>query len=196
LKAVAAGLAYIIENGTLRIIDVRDPLEPAQASTYQPPEPATSVDVTGVGNFTYLLSNAGMYILDVSDPTSPEEVGFKGLPVGNLFAVREYLYLPVPGMGSYTMSVYEISNPVLPKRIGYGYFPPLRQFSIQGDYIYSGGALGLYVIHLEPPEPTAVTLGPLQASSQGAAMPIAALGLAAMALLALRGWHVFQRRVP
>jgi hypothetical protein len=159
LKAVDNGLAYVIQNGALRIINVRNRSTPAQASIYSLPASTMAQDVTGVGNFAYLLGGEGMTILNVSDPTAPEEAGFYPLAeLGNLFAVEGTLYLHVQGTGSSELHVYDISNPIIPRRVGYNLFPPLLYFSVQDDYIYSGGALGLYALRFEPAPPLAVML--------------------------------------
>jgi hypothetical protein len=187
LKAVDNGLAYVIQDGALRIINVRNPSAPAQASSYSLPESTMIEDATGVGDFAYLLGGEGMTILDVSDPTAPEEANFYPLTeLGNLFAVEGTLYLNVPNTRSSELHIYDIGNPVNPRRVAYNLFPPLLYFSVQDDYIYSGGAFGFYVIHFEPAGPTSVTLGDLDASHGGSITLFAVLGASLVALATLR----------
>jgi len=88
---IQANYAYLNTGPTLTILDISDPLHPAQVGSTELPEPegpgfprAFVSDIYVADGYAYVAAyESGLRIIDVSDPTAPLEVGVYQPPLRN-----------------------------------------------------------------------------------------------------------------
>jgi hypothetical protein len=110
-------------------------------------------DVAMSGNYAYIASGAasGLRVLDLSDPTAPVEIGYAintdschGVEAWSADKVRfsgDYVYvLYYDGTWAgvnYRLYVYDVSDPNVPRQMGYTCLPDLcTDLFVEGDYAY------------------------------------------------------------
>ena len=77
---VSGALAYVADGDSgLYIVNVSNPVAPAEVGSYD--TPGRAYDVVVNGSYAYVADGSnGLYILNVSDPAAPSEVGFYDTP--------------------------------------------------------------------------------------------------------------------
>lgn len=114
---VANSVAYLIQGGILRLIDVHDPANPRSLSSLYTGDYASNVAVTQ--GFAYVSTFGGIQVVDVRDPTKPTLLGLientgssgvRGLSIvdGLAYLVSGSLSGGVPNS---RLKVIDISNP-------------------------------------------------------------------------------------
>jgi len=104
--------AYIAVSNGLKIVDISDPFEPAEAGFVETPQYGRVVDVSG--DYAYYVCNEGFYVMDVSEPAEAEVVGTLDTPVyGTEIKVQgDYAYVSTGSW--YDFVVIDVSDPALP----------------------------------------------------------------------------------
>jgi hypothetical protein len=145
-------------SGGLKVLDVSDPAHPLEVSSYDLPNSASGLTVTG--GYAYVLWKAedyyhyhewgGMKILDVSNPAVPVEVGSidysgdDGAPLGMTitngygYVVADYLY------------TYDLTDPTAPVLVDTSRYSG-KDIAVFGDYAYVVGCCGLLTMSLADP---------------------------------------------
>jgi len=154
--AVEGNYAYVAcGRGGLRIVDIADPLQPAEAGFY----PAWGGDYDGVvvrGGYAYVSSfSTGVYVIDVSSPTAPAEMGFYELhtePPGRTLGLAvegNYLHLLLRGGGDYAWHIINVKDATTPIFAGsYGGLTALA-VAVAGDFAYiAAERLGVRVMDI------------------------------------------------
>lgn len=111
---VAGNHAYVVNGKAgLQVIDVSDPKDPHIAGSYDTPDYARDVCVSG--NYAYVADETAFRVIDVSDPINLTEAGFcttdGGVCVREVYVDGNYAY--VSGL-----RVIDISDPKNPKDAG------------------------------------------------------------------------------
>jgi hypothetical protein len=105
--------AYIIEGGSLTVLDIQDPeaiLVAGRSDFFS--EIDLSLEV--LGNFAYAGGEYGLHIIDISNPTGVFEAGFYNSPVKGLAVQEGYAFLS----DWEGLSVVDISDPTNPFKVG------------------------------------------------------------------------------
>ena len=156
MRVVVSGVyAYIADgNSGLRIINVADPMRPAEIGFYDTPGIANDVVVSGT--FAYLADDFyGLRIVDVSDPTHPREVGAWSGTALCVALAGSYAYV-----GTWDgMHVIDVSNPASPQHTGFiGTIRGVFGLAAAGHYAYAGTPRnagdyhkGLWIIDVSDP---------------------------------------------
>ena len=134
--AIDGDYLYIAHlSSGLRILDISNPIAPAEVGVYDVPTACLGVAVRE--GYAYLAhGNGGLRIVDVHDPESPIETGVCDLPDAAIrVAIREnYAYVADNSAG---LRVVDVSSPFDPVEVGS--CPTLGEASdvaIQGEYLY------------------------------------------------------------
>lgn len=172
------------------------------------------------GHYAYLLTyadfddeseqfaGAALHLLDISDKSAPREVSryeIEGIAT-QVKVAGNYAYIVKANEANAQygdqwsgagVEIVDISQPATPKRAGlFDDLFEVEAFAIEGSKIYlSGGSYGLFVLDFAPPEPSAVTLGPLQAHSRDIAAPVAMIVVWVLGVVALHRWHTLWQQV-
>ena len=124
IEYVSGDYAYL-SSGLLTVVDISDPTSPEIVSSYDLPEKAYGVQVSGSYAYvTYVIpeccgyfGGAGLLVIDISDPTAPVTVGSYDTP-GNAFDVYvsgNYAYVAAGQAG---LQIIDISDPASPTFAG------------------------------------------------------------------------------
>jgi len=114
--AVVDGVAYLADNGGLRVIDVTDPTKPLEVvSVPDSTEVATRLAVAN--GYAYLAGSRGVVVLDVRDPTSPQEATVVGSSTELDIAVNGQYVYATDFSGSGALNVYDVSEPGAPRAV-------------------------------------------------------------------------------
>lgn len=149
--AVAGDYAYVVD-GQLRVIDVRDPVNPIEVGSYDTPGIATDVVVSG--GYAYVTDDyAGLWILDVSDPAILTAAGFYNTPgiASGVDLAGTYAYV---ADGTSGLRVIDVSDPAKPIEVGFTYVISneyMRDVAVAGDYAYVAAGMYLRVIDVSDP---------------------------------------------
>lgn len=114
--ALSGNYAFVGDvHGSIRVVDVSDPANPAVVRSYQTAGQIFGLQV--IGNYLYVASLFnGLEILDVSNPTAPVRVGL--YPARLIFAahvVGAYAYVVNGDTG---LEIIDVSDPYSPVRVG------------------------------------------------------------------------------
>lgn len=136
--AVSDGLAFVLSEESLRVIDVKDPVSPVEVSAeFWPFETATGLAVAdGYAYITTISNYPGARVFDVRTPTSPKLVGwidgaFTDVAVsGSLAALSRTSNL-------FGLWIYDVSDPSSPAEIGHSETPghPLH-IAVSGNHAF------------------------------------------------------------
>ena len=158
--SVSGGYAYLTdttdtldtETGGLLVIDVSDPKNPKQVSSFPTAGYANGVSVSG--GFAYVAVNGlGLRVIDVSDPKSPHVTStfITTHDVNSVSVDGGYAYL---ADGSDGLQAVDVSDPKNPQKVGfYGTGDEAYSVSVSGEYAYvADGKAGLRVIDVSDPK--------------------------------------------
>ncbi|MCB0200206.1 MAG: hypothetical protein KDI03_09045 [Anaerolineae bacterium] len=158
------GYAYLAaESSGLLIFDVSNPQRPELVSQMTFPEAAVDsprVNVTAidfVGEYVYVLVQGDypyfIAILDVSDPAAPKVlrrfVPESELNPWDIVVHGQHAFL---NGGFRYLDVVDVSDPLAPRLMGSADIPGgLRQYVVDGNYVYVGGGENISVIDVADP---------------------------------------------
>lgn len=110
--AVAGGTAYLAA-GVLKILDVRDPSQPAEIGSLELPYRAHAIAVSG--HMVFVAAFDTLFIVDVESPAHPVVVGsfapYNGTGMARVAALGTMVFA-ADGMSTYLLDVSEPSAPV------------------------------------------------------------------------------------
>ena len=129
-------------EGTLRSIDISDPLNPVPDPTGYPSTSGAHFEDTVVGDYLYAATWEGVMIYSLADPTAPPWQGLAGQYIHSL-DVQDDLLVAYTGefnSSNGALHFFDISDPTAPVYLsqsswlmGYG------GVDLAGDYAYAGG---------------------------------------------------------
>ncbi|MCX6640407.1 MAG: hypothetical protein NTW14_08010 [bacterium] len=137
---VLGNYAYEAEHTMgLRVIDVSDPSSPIGVGLCG--DYGYAVDVAISGNYAYVADFSwGLMVVDISNPYSPVQVGSCGPPGGYNVGVAvsgDYIYAVASGPVYSYMSIFDVSNPVIPEISGFYPTPGGAQdIAVSNNYAY------------------------------------------------------------
>ncbi|MBL4699164.1 MAG: hypothetical protein JKX70_10060 [Phycisphaerales bacterium] len=153
---VADGRAYLSTDGSVEVIDVADPANPAYLGTYSILNAHNTQTIDDIG---YVASGDGLHILDVSNPGTPE-VGF----VETVGAARSvvvdrglaYIADAIFNQSSLTsgLRIVDVSDPTAPELIGsINLIGPTWDLVVDQDLVYTAdGYFGFHIVDVSQPE--------------------------------------------
>ncbi|MEM8531094.1 MAG: beta-propeller domain-containing protein [Chloroflexota bacterium] len=130
--AVDGGYAYIGEGAGLRIVDVRDPSEPA--SVVYLPLPGIPNDIQIGNGYAYIASDAGLQIIDVRDVTRPTIVS--NLHLGTSYNLHVVDNLAYVAAGRNGLQIVDVGTPTNPAIVGSYRGRAVLDVQVEGDYAY------------------------------------------------------------
>lgn len=152
-----------LNHRKLLTVDISDPANPVMVDELHLTD---SYDVNlsppqKKGNYLYIPGlDDGFFIVDISNPTHPDLANTYQLPIPNVVGAkspedvwdleirRDYLVL----MASFSMQVFDISDPINPQLIQYEpYYGPNIRFDIEGNYIYTASNYGFGIFEMNLP---------------------------------------------
>ncbi|MCX7835423.1 MAG: T9SS type A sorting domain-containing protein [bacterium] len=147
---VVGNYAYVINDRTLQILDVRKPNCISVVGSLNLIYPATCLSV--VGSSVYVGTSRGLALVDVNNPAHPTQIGFYRTNhcITNLTASENRVYLTCDELWFLVINVTNPSNPV---RMGSWNLPnEIDQITVQGQHVYLiGYSAGLRVISVQNP---------------------------------------------
>jgi heat shock protein HslJ len=152
LETVVDDYAYIVQTihtPGLRIVDVSNPVAPAEISFYSPPGLVDVRNITVSSDYAYLIDQSkGLQVIDISNPAEPTPLGLYAQPaLGNIWGQHDqYLYLGDERGG---VRVVDVSDPLAPSELG-SYAPPEGQriLAVLDDHAYVTAGAGVQIIDL------------------------------------------------
>ncbi len=147
---------YIGTQGSLRILDITDVLNPTEVGVYLLPQRDTNLKGLDVsGNYVFLGRSDGVFqILDITDPTNPRPLGSYS-PCGtieDLVVSGDYCYMV--DYNSYDLTIMDISDVNNPTLIATFTLPDYNSSGIMvlGNYAYIANQFdGLYIVDITDP---------------------------------------------
>ena len=156
------GYLYYADGDVLHIIDVSDPQNPEEVSTYG--DDQNFLDIVLKDNYAYLAdykssfgSEEGLRIINIEDPVNPSEVKFIQIENPNEFELNgKYLYLICNNLSSIenTFYIIDIEDPAEPivNEIDLG-IDWLSSICLNGKYVYvigrdSNGNKSLFAVDI------------------------------------------------
>jgi hypothetical protein len=140
--------AYLVGwGGSLDIIDVSDPLNPAYSGSHSTQGSALSIFLRG--GYAYIGEYNHFEIFDITDPAAPHQVGYYGYPpypacVTGISVAGDHAYAASNGCGQFCLhawcylDIFDISDPGAPELVSslsvYAEGP--FDVSVAGDYAY------------------------------------------------------------
>jgi hypothetical protein len=152
---VSGNYAYVAnDHYGLQIIDITDPTNPTFKGSYDAPNQAYDVAVSG--NYVYLAS-FDLQIIDISDPSNPIFISSYGTPyikVAGVAISGDYAY--IVGGTSTGLQIIDITDPANPTFKGTCDEPYLsKKVLIFENYAYIAEPSGLLIIDVtDPSNPT------------------------------------------
>ena len=116
--AVQGDYAYVADwaSDDLKIIDVRNPSNPALTGSLDLNDNPNGYYITVQGNYAYVVDRSNdLKVIDVSNPESPALAGFLNIAVPLSVAVQDSLAYVVGALG---LEVIDVSSPASPSKIG------------------------------------------------------------------------------
>ena len=157
---------YIGTGGAVIIVDVTDPSNPQEISSYVTPDAVMKLFKDD--HYLYIANRkAGLRIIDVSDPFNPVEIGSNDTEnTSDIFVSYPYAYLVAGG----DLRIVDISDPTNPVVVGIGIL--INEFSPWGVYVIDNYAYialsgGLQIFDVSDPS-TPVELGLSRTEQAGA----------------------------
>jgi hypothetical protein len=143
---------FLLENQSMHVLNVSDPLDIQMVTSYANPRRADVRHIQVKGNHAYILDAlTGFGVLDISDPANPFSVFSENTkPYINwssrLLVEGDYLY----EKKSEVFIVHDISNPAAPQEISrfVDEYPYFRNFDIHGNYAYFVHFKGFKIINM------------------------------------------------
>lgn len=139
---VRDGLAYcVMRAGGLAIFDVRNPVSPVQAGSYD--TIGATVDVAVSGNLAYVVNwPAGLQVIDISNPANPRLVGgydrgydTKG-PALAVEVLGGFAYVACGFAGLLVLDIHDRATPQLVGELDVGGYA--EDVAVSGRYAYVG----------------------------------------------------------
>ncbi len=152
--SVSGSSAYLVDRPSkLKVVDVGDPFNPEQISTFALPGHVEGVVVSG--DYAFLASGAsGMHVVDVSDPSAPMQVaqvetqGYAGAIAmdGNHVCVTT-------NHGPEGMEVFDVTDPTVPVSVGFvrQRHGPYRDVEISSGIAFIPDERGLSALDISDP---------------------------------------------
>ena len=128
----------------LKIIDVSNPLIPAEAGSYASAGSGTAFNVKVRSNYAF-LSGSELRIIDISNPASPNEAFSYLYSCQELALSGDYAYLGAAGL-----RVIDISDLNNPAEAGYYYNDLGSAVAVSGNYAFMPGSLYILKNTLAP----------------------------------------------
>lgn len=122
--AVSAGLAFVLSEESLRVIDVADPVSPVEVSAEFWPG-ATAHGFSVADGYVYIATRSSsprLRVMDVRTPSSPEWVGYIDGDFTDVAVSGGLVYLS--GIGNPAgLWIYDVSDPASPTEVGFSESP-------------------------------------------------------------------------
>lgn len=176
--AVAGGLAYLIVEGSLVVLDISDPTAPAKVGSYE----VGANDVAVDGGYVYLAAGGGLQILSLAEPGDPQLVGLlEEYDKGNRVAVaddtvymtvQEELCSPTGCFIHSRLMVIDVNDRTQPRRLARIDYFAASDLVIDGRRLYAAGDDVQILDISQPEQPVTISL----AASPGYAAQIAVAG--------------------
>jgi heat shock protein HslJ len=152
LETVVDDYGYIVQTINtpgLRIVDVSNPVAPAEVGFYSPPGLVDVRDIAVAGDYAYLINpGKGLQVVDISNPAELTPLGFYAQPASSHIWGKhdQYLYLSDERGG---VRIVDVSNPLAPTELG-SYVSPEGQriLAIWDGYAYVTAEAGVQIIDL------------------------------------------------
>lgn len=138
--------------GDFCVVNISEPLNPSISGTFDIPDIATGVYVSG-SNAYIAGGGSGLHVIDVSDPSNPELAGTFGTSNRPLKVAVSGNYAYVTSSAYGTFEVFDISSPESVEVAGLVDTPGAAgKFKTSGDYAYvADRESGLQVIDISDP---------------------------------------------
>ena len=144
---VAGNYAYVPSRTGLRVIDVKNPLNPEIVGSVD--SPMQTGGIYAAGNFAYIMAKEALRIVDISDPRSPRIMGNLEPTIhdrqwedGNIYVRSHYAYVATRSDGLYVISVEDPENPEIVGNVDYSGMAEAKNVHVVGDYAYVVGVQG------------------------------------------------------
>ena len=148
---VSGDKLYIPEWGIgLWALDISNPRAIKTSSIFGTWYPNAEVEVNG--NYAYLHDEGRLHILDLSDLTDVQEVGVceTSISVWDMVADDQNVYM-VSEPFSQGLFIADVSDPGNPDLVGSYLITSTNAVTINGDYVFVTGGLGLHILDASEP---------------------------------------------
>ncbi len=155
--AISGNYLFSYELGTdstLQVIDISDPLHPADVSFLTVPA-HNEGNVSVSGQFLAIAAvDSGLWVVDISDPANPQVVGnLRTLTPEDVAVSGNYVFATEAGNGK--VQVVDVSNPAAPTLVATVDLPRPEAIAVQGNYAYvavnSYPNIGLQILDVSDP---------------------------------------------
>lgn len=135
---VADGLAHVTGHNYWGILDVREPMQPKELWTWEPPSNSGNpCNVALDGSIAYVGGGwTGLHVFDIADPENPELIGGFDTPhwIVGMAVADDALYITMGEGGLMALDVRDPARPLLLDRLDLPGFA--SDLSIVGDMLY------------------------------------------------------------
>jgi hypothetical protein len=160
--------AYLVDSGTLGIVDISDPAIPrlvSQSYLGGSGPYGSPIDVDVEDGYAYVAcGHGGLRIVDVSDPLAAQQVGRISTPSAAthvaVSGTNAYVGASVPAGGE--TYVIDVSDPRLPRAIGMT-GAPAATVAVADSVLFVAGAGGVHILPTQCDVPVPVELSSLHA---------------------------------
>ncbi len=153
--AVQGDFAYVGENGSMCIVDIRNPTDPVRRGTL--PLPGRVLDIEVQGDYAYLdVDDIAMQIVNITAPDAPTLAGSIGTTVTGLLAVDGnlvYMVRYLPARGRNGIVVIDVTNKMAPVWLHSQYIDGFTVNSLtkKDNYLYFGAKGEFIVLNVTTP---------------------------------------------
>jgi len=159
----AAGSYAFLASGDLRILDISDPTNPTEVSSFDAPSYISCL--ARAGQYVYLAergwwdgsqyAGGGLRIIDVSNISSPEQVGYLSMPglAEGVAVTGEHVYLAYRDEGLRIINVSDPTNPVQVGSLASQEWYQYQDVTTDKHYVYwlTGWSRALHVLNVSDP---------------------------------------------
>jgi hypothetical protein len=135
---VAGGLAHLTGHNYWGILDVKDPLQPEEIWTWEPPSHSGNPCNAAIkDNIAFIGCGwAGLFIFDITDPSSPHLIGSYNTPnwIIDIKIREQILYLTLGESGLLSLDISDPTRPLLIDQVNLPGFS--TRLSVTGNYAY------------------------------------------------------------
>ncbi|MEK7610131.1 MAG: hypothetical protein AAB468_00020 [Patescibacteria group bacterium] len=133
---VAGRYAYVVEHGdsTLRIIDLSNPVSPAQIGSVS--INGVSSDVAVAGRYAYVVSSTDFRVIDVANPAAPVTLGTLSTGILNKHVQVAGGYAYATNDVTNDINVINVTDPAAPVSVGGYNAGTITSIYIAGRYAY------------------------------------------------------------
>lgn len=146
--AVDSHYAYVaVGSAGLAVLDITDPIHVVRIGAIMVPGTAISVAVDS--NYAYVGADS-VSIINISNRSSPQRIAAFAVGKSPIQVVHERnrLYTLIADSGT---QIVDVSNPLMPKQIGFTTFGGHRMAVQNNVAYYAGGSGGLVIVDLSDP---------------------------------------------